>query len=108
MQGEHLNIMCQVQSVYYSLGKQTSKEKQFETAAFFFFSPGTFDLIPQQRSHRTWLPSSSGRRLPVALARPYISGVLVSCLLLETWVLFPREELLVRGDRDQPSPLFLF
>lgn len=37
MQGEHLNIMCQVQSVYYSLGKQTSKEKQFETAAFFFF-----------------------------------------------------------------------
>lgn len=38
MQGEHLNVACQVKSVYCSLGKRTSREKQFGTA-FFCFSP---------------------------------------------------------------------
>lgn len=110
MQGEHLNIVCQVKSVYYSLGKQTSelkKKKEGGLKQLIFVFPGTFDLILQRRSHRTWLPSSPGRSLPSCVCK-MLHLRCVGELPGAGGVLMPREEPLFGGDQDEPRRLLSF
>lgn len=89
MQGEHLNIVCQMKSVYYSLGKQTSEEKKKEKKkvwnSLFLFSPALLISFSSKGLAGHGFPLALEGACPVAFARCYISGMLVSCLVLEAF-----------------------